>query len=265
MAKTASLVFFYMGEKSYLKQLAQESVPLHKAMEGYDHTVLLHHTIEAGPFELSAQARKMASVEDIPTKENFVRELQRLGKEGYTVDLFIFSHGSPDVWLVSKGTYGQNAFIHANYILDNVDPLDLRIVWQCNCYGSTLNRVWSRLGAKASAGSRYVNFYPTRFNGFINRWQKGEPFGRAVADSDTAWLHFPVQFYIMTDAVSRLKEWGGAVYQVPFILNHTHASTDYFRTCWFSDSEWQIELSGRQNMSYSSEMMVDGDPAVCRS
>jgi len=181
--KTASLVFFYFGEKSYMDRLAQEAVQLRKALQGYDKQVLLWHQTSFGPFELSQAAADLADVQDIPTKENLVKYLNELGDEGYVVDLYIFSHGSNKSFRVSKGTYGDNGKVGAKYLEDNVRPLKLRMVWGCNCYGSTLLTTWRNLGAKVCAGARYVNFYPNAFNNFVTRWLKEESFGTAVSRS----------------------------------------------------------------------------------
>ena len=168
--KTASLIFFYFGEDSYVNRLAQEAVPLHRAMEGYDHTTLLYHPTHAGPFELSKKAHEAAEFAVIPTKENFVWALQRLSGKGYdAIDVFIFSHGSPKSFISSKGTYGDSEFCTSGYLAQKLtEPIKgLRLVYQVNCYGSTLNPFWLSIGARAAVGTRDVNFYPTRFNRFI--------------------------------------------------------------------------------------------------
>lgn len=258
--KTASLVFFAFGEDSYINRLAHETVPLWLGLEGYDRSVLLQHETKVGPFALSASDSKYATVVDIPTKENLVRHLNDLA-EFDAVDVFVFSHGWTNKFRTSNGSYGDNTTVTGSYLEANVQARNLRAVWQCNCYGSTLNDTWIKLGAKAVAGSRFVNFYPTRWSGFIKAWREGVPFGEAVLTSDTKLVHTPVQIYIPADAMSRLKEWDGTVFQAPTVLGKSEAAERYFRTCWLGD-DWQEGKSGAQNMNYSSWMIVGGDRAL---
>jgi hypothetical protein len=148
--KTASVIFFYFGD-SYMRTLAQETVPLHLGMRGYDHCVLLKEDMSFGPFELSEAAEEAANETDHPTREALAEHLNRLGRAGYIVDLFIFSHGLDNRFV------GTNGSVSGHWLEQHVDPLKLRAVWQCNCYGSTLNDTWHRLGARVTAGARGIN------------------------------------------------------------------------------------------------------------
>lgn len=261
--KTASLVFFYFGEESYVNRLAQETVPLRLALDGYDRAVLLHHQTSAGPFVLSDADAKHADVVDIPTKENLVKQINDLGSAGYAVDLYVFSHGWTKKFRTSNGTYGDNTSVSAGYIESNVSVAPLRAVWQCNCYGATMNPTWRKLGAKVAAGSRFVNFYPTRFRGFAEAWRSGATFGEAITGSDTALVRTPVQAYILADAAARTKEWDGNLLQAATVLGTNAAAERYFRECWLGD-DWQAGKSGKQNMNYSSFMVVDGERSLVR-
>lgn len=261
--KYASLVFFYFGEKSYVSALAQETVPLWMALEGYDHSVLLSHDVDFGNFNLSAKAEKLASVRDLPTKENLAAQLNRLGAEGYIVDLFIFSHGSTNSFRVSKGTYGDNGSVGQKWLEANVNPLKLRMVWQCNCYGASMNDLWVSLGAKASAGSQLVNFYPTRFRGFMELWRQGNRFGASLYKSDTKAVHTPSQAYMLVQAAQRADEWdGNAVLALKVLGNNEHALR-FFRECWLGD-DTPTTLSGKEIMNYASKMLVEGNPRITR-
>jgi hypothetical protein len=261
--KRASLVFFYFGEESYVNRLAQETVPLKLALEGYDKAVLLHHATSAGPFKVSDADAKHADVVDIPTKENLVKHLNELGASGYEVDLYVFSHGSDKCFRVSKGTYGENGSVSASYLETNVKQPCLRAVWQCNCYGASMNPTWEKLGAKATAGSRFVNFYPTRFKGFMNAWKGGATFAEALASSDTALVRTPVQAFLMADAAARAKEWGGNLVTALQVLGNNEHAEKYFKICWLEE-DWQVGKSGKQNANYSSFMVVAGDRALKR-
>ena len=264
MSKTASLVFFYFGESSYVNRLAQETVPLHNALKGYDRQILLRHETDVGPFELSEKAEQEADVVDLPTKKNLVKYLNQLGDEGYIVDLYIFSHGSRDRFRVSRGKYGNNDTISQKYLEVHVRPLKLRMVWQCNCWGSTLNDLWLKLGAKACAGSRYVNFYPTTFKPFIKAWNAGEPLAEAVASSQKKFARTPVHLYLIGDAVARRKEWKGSWFGGFGILGRTKAARKYFSECWLG-SAWRDQLSGKGNINYASKMVIGGSGGVTKT
>jgi len=266
MEKTASLVFFYFGEKSYVNRLAQETVPLWKALEGYDHKVLLRHETDVGPFELSEAAEKEADVLDLPTKENLAAQLNRLREEGYVVDVFIFAHGWKDKFLASNGTYGDDTVVTQKWLESQViKPLKIRIVWQCNCYGSTMNDAWANLGAKAAAGSKFVSFYPTRFSGFIKRWRAGVTFAGALTRSETKLVHTPAQAYILTDAVARMKEWDANLWQATKVLGNNDHSRRYFSTLWNNPEDVPNGMSGRQIMNDSSKMVVEGNGRITRN
>lgn len=257
-AKRASLIFFYFGESSYMRRLAQETVQLHLAAEGYDRVVLLRHQTKFGHFEVSERVERDADVADIPTRENLAAQLNDLGDAGYVVDLYIFSHGLTERFTASRGTYGDNRACTADWLQGNVRPLKLRAVWQCNCYGSTMAPCWHALGAKVVAGSRHVNFYPTRFAGFMRRWGGGDTgFSTAVARSDTKAVHTPVQAYMLIDAAGCRSEWGGCP---PFhdVLGKHECAKAYFTTRWFPEDEWRDGSSGRQNMNRQSHMIVSG-------
>ena len=266
--KTASLVFFYFGEDSYVNRIAQETVPVHKALDGYDKAVLLRHETDVGigdnKIELSERAEKAADVLDIPTKENLVKYLNELGDEGYIVDVFIFSHGWHNCFRCSKGTYGDNGTVSQKYLEANVRPLKIRMVWQCNCYGSTLNDCWVNLGAKASGGSKFVSFYPTRFSGFMKHWKDGKSFGTALTKSDTKLVHTPAQAFMMVEAALRADEWGGNALKALKILGNNDHSRRFFRECWNGD-DVPDNMSGRQIMNDSSLMLVEGNRNITKN
>lgn len=262
MSKTACILFHYFGEKSYVVQLAQDTVPLNIALRGYDKTVLLRHSVEAGPFEVSPKAVGMSTVVELPTRENLVKYLNLLGGEGYLVDLYIFSHGSPGSFRVSRGTYGDNTLISSRYLEAKVEPLNLRMVWQCNCYGSTMNPTWRRLGAKVTGGSRYVNFFPTRFRRFAQSWSRGMSYSKALvmaAKADRFWTHL----YILKDAFAQRKVWGGSLWNFWRVLGRSKAARDYFTLRWGSP-EFPEGQSGAEHMVWTSDMLVEGDLRTSR-
>jgi len=266
MTKTASLIFFYFGEQSYMKRLAQETVQLHLGFDGYDKQVLLRHQTKFGHFEVSERVEKKADVVDLPTRENLEKYLNELGDAGYVVDVFIFSHGNEGYFLGSDGTYGNNIPIRDHHLVAGVRKMKIRAVWQCNCYGSTMAEAWHSLGAKVVAGSRYVNFYPTRWLRFIQLWNRGNvAFSTAVSKSDTGHVHSPVQMYVTLDAPSCRKDWDGPCPPGKDVMGKDPCSKRYFTNRWFPEDQWQEGKSGRQNMNYSSHMIVSGSKTLTKS
>lgn len=260
MSKTASLVIHAFGEESYVNRLAQEVVPVHHALTGYDKTVLLRHETDIGPFELSEKAEKKATVIDLPTKENLAKYLNELGDEGYVVDLYIFSHGWTNQFQTSKGTYGDNTTATGSWLEANIRPLKLRMVWGTICYGSTLNDTWTKLGAKVCAGARFVNFFPTGFKRFVKAWNGGATYKEALLHSGSALNRFFVQVYLIGDAIAQRGKWGGTFWEALTVMGNNEAAQRYFQKEWIGD-DWTEGKSGGQNMNISSEMLMGGNAA----
>jgi hypothetical protein len=116
-----------------------------------------------------------------------VRALLGLSRT-HRIDLLLLAHGLPGQivgycgrHLVGPETFATLRAAHA------ADPaaLDLRIVWQMNCYGASLVPVWVELGAEAVNGSVGVNWLPEpSLSLFLRAWLAGRPFSEAVARSN---------------------------------------------------------------------------------
>ncbi len=273
-AKTAVLIHVYYGDSKY-RTLAQESLRLVRAMEGHDFKVLLKHESVPGWADLSERDEKQADVKDLPTKANFFKYLLRLARDGYQeVDVLIFAHGDNGKFKASDGKDGSEDWITESDIRRELDPkrtglsrIPIRTVWGTHCYGSTLNDTWLAVGARASAGSRHVNFLITAFGPFIDAWNKGNvTFADAVRDADTAGVRTFAETLISTvDAPSQKAagKWGGC----PFgktVLGSDACAREYFDKCWLRDGEWQAGKSGKENLLYSSTMILAGDTRVAK-
>ena len=262
--KTASLAWFYMGEDSIISRLAQETVPVWRALEGYDHQILLRHETDIGPLELSKAAEKRADVLLPPTREHLVEELNSLAEKQYLTDIYIFSHGSDDRFLASKGTYGDNTHITQEFLEANVKgPLNIRMVWMGICHGASMNDCWRNLGARVTAGTQHVNFYPTRFKRFAKLWDKGKRFKDCIEGSDSKGLHVPVHLYVQADAVASRRQWGGLPLGRTVLGSHPRVK-DYFLHRWFDEDEWLEGQSGRANMNNASKYIIEGDGSITK-
>jgi hypothetical protein len=269
----ASLILFYYGKESKYESLGQDTLQLKKAMEGYQYKVLLKHNSLPSWADLSEADEKLADIKDLPTKANLFKYLTQLTADGYYTDLFVFSHGLPQKFMVSNGSYGSEEFVTTTDITNELKPdktgftkIPIRIVWGTNCYGQTLGATWRSIGAKTTAGARFVEFYPHAFGNFINDWNKGNvSFDSAVGNSDTGAVRTAAQLYISTvHAPSTNKEWG----KCPFgktVLGDDPCAKDYFLSMWIDNGEWQTSMSGKENMNHSSYMVREGEKQITKN
>lgn len=263
--KTASLAWFYMGEDSYINRVAQETVPVWRALEGYDHQVLLRHETDIGKLELSEAAEKRADVILTPTREHLAEQLNDLAKKDFLTDIYIFSHGWHDAFLSSEGSYGENNKVTQRFLEAAVpESLNIRAVWMGICHGETMNDCWKNLGAQVSAGTRSINFFPTRWKRFAKAWAKGATFEQAIKHSDSWWTRQPVYAYIQADATVTRHKWGGMPFGRSVLGSHPQ-SGEYFRHRWLSENDYTEGKSGRWNMRHASEYVIDGDGSVKRA
>jgi hypothetical protein len=280
--RSASLIFEFYGD-SDLTTLFQETLKLKKAMEDYDFKVLLKDERTASWLDFSEKDEKLANIKDVPTKENLFKYLIQLANDGYYIDLYIFAHGNPGQFSAKpKGPNKDEAYITTDAILSRLSPeatglthIPIRIVWGTYCYGQTLGETWRAIGAKATAGARYVQFYPSAYGRFIDDWNKGNvDFGKAVHDADTDFVRTAAQTYIAAHATSCRGVWGGCPL-LKTVLGDDSCSKDYFTKWrgnqdgswggWLDNSEWQAGQSGKDNMNYSSYMFVGGDKDITKN
>lgn len=267
----ASIILFYFGDSKYTT-ISQETVKLKKAMEDYKYKVLLKHNEIPNWLDLSEKDEKIADVKETPTKDNIVKYIKQLANDGYMIDLWIFSHGWDAGFKVSTGKHGSDG----SFTKDDIETLlgspetgftklPIRMVYQVNCYGKSLNKSWQNIGAKTVAGARYVNFYPTQFGDFADNWNKGNvSFEDAVDKSNTATSRTLVQTYIsMVHAPSIKKKWGGCPL-LKTVLGDHECAKNYFIDQWLTDDEWQKTMSGKENMNYSSEMVTSGEKTLTK-
>jgi hypothetical protein len=269
---SASIVFFYMGDSKFTT-LFQESTKLKKAMQGYKKVVLLKHNETDSFLDFSEEDERIANVIATPTKANFFKYIKELAKEGYYLDIWIWSHGSTNDFRCSNGTFGDNGKITDDDIDSELSPansgltkIPIRMVYQINCVGESLNDNWIGIGAKTSIGTRYVNFYPTQYGGFADEWNKGTvKVKQAIEASNTSASRSLVQTYIAAiHAPTHNKDWGSCkLFQT--VLGDSDCAKEYFTWQWLSSSQWQSGKSGQDNMNYSSSWIIAGDNSITKN
>lgn len=107
----------------------------------------------------------------------------------HRVDLLLLVHGGEETLVGYKGKHrvGNETFLPLlqAYQQDHA-TVDLRMVWQMNCYGASLTGFWRALGAQVVNGSVGINWLPEpTLSLFLRHWMRGESFSQAVVTSTT--------------------------------------------------------------------------------
>jgi hypothetical protein len=270
----ASLIYFNYGEDSPYTAFFQDTLKLRKAMEGYSYVVLLKDDITPAWADLSEADEKLADIRAAPTRANLFKYMIELARDGYYFDLYKFAHGWTGKFGARNMHDDDENRVTAADITRELAPsktgftqMPIRMVWGTNCYGHSLGETWRSVGAKATSGARAVNFTPNRFGPFVDAWDRGVPFKQAIRDSDTALVRTASQTYIaFVDAPAKKKQgqWDGCSFGNT-VLGDKPCARDYFASCWGLGDVWQADMSGKENMNYSSYMFCGGDVQITKS
>ena len=102
-------------------------------------------------------------------------------QKGRTIDLIVLGHGTPEKLKLKRtphltgGEGGKIRSLLPDAQAKGVDEIRLRMVYMCNCYGSTVNDDWLAMGAQVSVGARAVNWMPEPMTTyFVHYWLAGE-------------------------------------------------------------------------------------------
>lgn len=120
------------------------------------------------------------------------------------IDLVVLGHGTSEKLHLAvtphlrggNGTNGNIRSLLTDAQSRGVNSLNLRMVYMCNCYGSTLNDDWLAIGAKASVGSRELDMMPepmTTF--FLHNWVTGQKVKDAAKNAYDATIPFYLPVY----------------------------------------------------------------------
>lgn len=266
---SASLVFFYYGD-SPSETFFQESTELYRAMDDYKKVVLLKEESYNG-VKLSQRALDKADIVAMPTRENIKKYMEELTRQGYFIDLWIFSHGSKSGFRVyDSGEPDHNGSFSTTDIKNLPEDtgfkyIPIRMVYQGNCYAYDLIDEWRSIGAKAALGARLVNFYPYEFARFAYQWNHGKTFKEARDKADKLTPKSPANIYtrdILAPQTKKDGKWSGcpAGYNV---LGTSAKAKECGEEFFSSDEIWaypQIwQGDGKSTMEYSSWKIVAGD------
>jgi hypothetical protein len=150
------------------------------------------------------------------TYENLKTHLINHTIEGDTIDLVILGHGSADN-LVLHGTERLNGKNIAEILdeakLKGCSSVNLRLVYMCNCYGSTLNEAWTAIGAKVAIGPKCNDYMPEPMTSeFLILWaEKGECASDAALHaynySKAAYWAIPVPLPLLVGTLYASNGW----------------------------------------------------------
>jgi len=265
----ASILLCYLGDSQF-RTLFQNLQDLNEAVTGYDQSILLKHT--GGASAIGGVAHGLADKVEKPTRENFESCIRKLTAAGYTIDLYIVSHGFRDSFKMSEGTHGSEDWYDIGDIQDlRADfegQIPLRLVYQMNCWGSELNSAWRTLGADAAVGSRFVNFFPNQFPEFVKQYKQGQTVQQALDSADTWASRKLVESYLEKDAtLSHGDDWGQGM-SCPWwtIYGSGQCAENYFTNRWLhTQSEWNsVNGDGWEFVLEASEKLVAGNASLTK-
>lgn len=223
--------------------------------EGYDKSILFK-------LSYSAPRRPDVLIREV-TKSRIFDTLRELADDGYFIDIFIFSHGTRERFVMKDGETirGRDLDQLATGRYAN-GKFPIRMVYQMNCNGSSLNNDFLRIGAKVVCGSRTINFYPNQFNKFARTWNRGERFDLAVHNSNTASSRTAMQVLVVAE--SKGTSFQPKCKGFKTVLSKSPCSKAFF-TQKYLGRDFHDTLSGKENMNYASKMIISGDVQLRKS
>jgi len=250
--KSAALALFSFDDGAVYTLVQNAQVNLQHCIDGYDRSVMLKED-----FVSVGQSRPDSVL--APTRENFVSQIRRLAADGYYTDIFVFTHGGPGT-IYLPGSNVDESYLRSELSREKTDraELPIRMVYQMNCYGETLNQTWLDVGAKAVCGARFVNYRSNQFNGFAREWEKGNvQFDAALRASNTDSSRLAMHALIEADSLVHPGPTRCPLFHS--VLGDHPCAESYFRSRWdLGDGRWQEGKSGAENIDYSSYMYRPG-------
>jgi len=138
------------------------------------------------------------------TRDRLLKELIYFSQHDYIIDLIIWGHGSENVLYLhgKERLLGRTRYNDGNIYslltdaqLQGCSSFNLRLVYMCNCKGSTLNDDWLEIGAKVSIGPKQNNYMPTPTTPFfLFNWTAGNKAKNAAKNAYKASIPFFTPF-----------------------------------------------------------------------
>ncbi len=123
--------------------------------------------------------QRVIILEDERANGSDLRAVLIAASRTHRVDVLILAHGLPGRVIGFRGEQqvGEETFAPLrSAFARQPDLLDLRMVWQMNCFGASLIALWRELGAQVVNGSIGVNWLPEpALSLFLRAWLDGRP------------------------------------------------------------------------------------------
>ena len=239
----------------------QERARLDRATYGYAKVVLLRPTAQTRLIEPIVE--RQADYKAEPTKENLVKYLKYLTGQGYTIDVWVHSHGGRGGATLhdSKG----KSFKLTSDIVESLPAetgfakLPLGLVYHVSCWGAELAPSWVKIGANCAVGPRGLNFYPTQFSTFAGEWNDGKSAQAAQDRANSSASRQLIQKYFLAKSIATRGEWGGAAPKTIITDIGIKPKKFFDYHFGFSLPEWDLKATGAHNMGMGSEFLYAGD------
>ena len=140
--------------------------------------------------------------DNLCSRANLLNALLSETQKNRKIDLIVLGHGSNENLALKKrpnltgGPGGNVRTLLTDAQARGVNAFNLRMVYMCNCYGSTLNDDWCAIGATASVGSKMNDYMPepmTTF--FVHNWFSGQKVKDAARNAYQTTIPFYVAAY----------------------------------------------------------------------
>jgi len=149
------------------------------------------------------------------TRAKLLENLVLYTKQGWTIDLLIMGHGSSNSLELYGGQHltAQNIqSLKTEAQAQGCTKLNLRLVYMCNCFGSTTNDDWIAAGALHSIGPLGKNaLHEPQITFFMNNWVGGQTPGAAATNAYNA----TIPFYLLIFPPQPVTRWEKRPVQVP--------------------------------------------------
>jgi hypothetical protein len=136
--------------------------------------------------------------DDKCTRQNLLNTLIDETKDGNTIDLYIFGHGSPtSISLHGETLFGSkitSLLADARATQGSTFTFKLRLVYSCTCDGGQLNDEWMAAGAKVAVGSKCLNWMAEpMITSFMNSFVREnrsvtDATSRSFSEASAAWI-----------------------------------------------------------------------------
>ena len=251
--KSASLTVVSFDDSPFYKLIQNATLNYELCFEGYAKSVLMKKVYTSSP-------NPTVHIKDT-SKKMFLETMRDLADGGHSIDLFMCSHGTYEKITLDDGEVITNTDIEGLSTGKYANgKFPLRMVYQINCNGATLNNNYINIGAKAVEGTKEIDFYPNRFNQFVKAWNEGERFDKALIDSDTASARTVMQTLIVAD--SKVTKFSPRCKGFSTVLGKNDGAEAYFTTKWLANSEYDPGQSGKDNMNDASKQIIAGDAGL---